>query len=104
MANNQLGMNSMLSGNAQQQSPMEAMQSQIQAIRTTMNALRSSQNPQGMMQAMIQNNPAIRQSSQLISNQYNGNGKQAFYEECKKLGVDPDKSLQIMQSMGIGLG
>ena len=61
-----------------------------------MNLMRSGGNPQGMVQNMLMQDPNYSSVMNLVK-QYNGDAKTAFYEECKKKGVDPNSILGMMQ-------
>ena len=69
---------------------------QIQPIKNAMNMARTVQNPQLMMNQMLQKNPMYSQLQQIIQ-QNGGDPKQAFYNLCSQMGVDPDQILSQLK-------
>ena len=61
-----------------------------------MNLLKSVNNPQLMLQQMIQNNPQMRLVMNYI-NQNGGDPKKAFYNMAQEKGVNPDEVLKMLQ-------
>ena len=62
-----------------------------------MKVLQSSNNPQAMLQLMVQTNPKLRDIMQYI-NQHGGNPETAFYAMAKEKGINPDEVIQMLQS------
>lgn len=54
-------------------------------------------NPIEWLKAQIQTNPQMGQVMNVVD-QYGGDAKTAFYEECKKRGQNPDAILQQVKS------
>lgn len=54
--------------------------------------IKSANNPQAMVNQLIQNNPNYSKIQE-IGKQYNGDYQKAFYEEAKKMGIDPNEFL-----------
>lgn len=61
-----------------------------------MKVLQSSNNPQAMLQLMVQTNPKLRDIMQYI-NQHGGNPETAFYAMAKEKGVNPDEVIKMLQ-------
>ena len=61
-----------------------------------MNIVRSAQNPQAMLNQMIQNNPQMKQVMDLV-NQSGGDPKTAFYQMAEAKGVDPEQILAMLR-------
>ena len=61
-----------------------------------MNLLKSANNPQMLLQQMMQNNPQIKMVMDYI-NKNGGNPKQAFYNMAKQKGINPDEVLKMLQ-------
>ena len=59
----------------------------IQQVKRMMNMFRSASNPQQMLMQAAQQNPAIGTIMQMCSGK---NPKDVFYEQCQKMGVNPD--------------
>lgn len=58
--------------------------------------VRTSQNPELMLQQMINNNPQMQQIMKYIQ-QNGGNAKDAFYNMAKEKGINPDEILAVLQ-------
>ena len=58
--------------------------------------LKSAQNPQAMLQSMVQQNPQMQSVMQLV-NQNGGDAKTAFYNLAKQRGVDPEEVLKQLR-------
>ena len=58
--------------------------------------LKMANNPQAMLQAMIQRNPQLRNVMNYI-NQHGGDPQQAFYDMAKEKGINPDEILKMLQ-------
>ena len=59
----------------------------IQQVKRMMNMFLATSNPQQMLMQAAQQNPAIGAVMQMCSGK---NPKDVFYEQCKKMGVNPD--------------
>lgn len=59
----------------------------IQQVKRMMNMFRAASNPQKMLMQAAQQNPAIGAVMQMCSGK---NPKDVFYEQCQKMGVNPD--------------
>lgn len=59
----------------------------IQQVKRMMNMFRAASNPQQMLMQAAQQNPAISTVMQMCSGK---NPKDVFYEQCQKMGVNPD--------------
>ncbi len=59
----------------------------IQQVKRMMNMFRAASNPQQMLMQAAQQNPAIGTVMQMCNGK---NPKDVFYEQCKKMGVNPD--------------
>lgn len=62
-------------------------QQALQQVKRIMNMFRSSSNPQQMLMQAAQQNPAIGTVMQMCNGK---NPKDVFYEQCQKMGVNPD--------------
>lgn len=65
----------------------------VQQITKIINALRNSQNPQLLMQQMINNNPALRQAMQYVQ-QHGGNPKAVAEQMFRDSGMDINSILK----------
>lgn len=59
----------------------------IQQVKRMMNMFRAARNPQQMLMQAAQQNPAIGTVMQMCNGK---NPKDVFYEQCQKMGVNPD--------------
>lgn len=59
----------------------------IQQVKQMMNMFRAASNPQQILMQAAQQNPAIGTVMQMCNGK---NPKDVFYEQCKKMGVNPD--------------
>lgn len=59
----------------------------IQQVKRMMNMFLASGNPQQMLMQAAQQNPAIGTVMQMCNGK---NPKDVFYEQCRKMGVNPD--------------
>lgn len=62
-------------------------QQALQQVKRIMTMFRASSNPQQMLMQAAQHNPAIGTVMQMCNGK---NPKDVFYEQCKKMGVNPD--------------
>lgn len=62
-------------------------QQALQQVKRMMNMFRSAGNPQQMLMQAAQQNPAIGTVMQMCNGK---NPKDVFYEQCQKMGVNPD--------------
>lgn len=65
-------------------------------IKQMMSMVQSAQNPQAMLNQMMQNNPQMQQAMKLI-NQHGGDAKKAFYALAKQKGIDPQGILDMLK-------
>lgn len=68
----------------------------LSQIKQMMNIVRSAQNPQAMLNQMIQTNPQMKQVMDLV-NQSGGDPKTAFYQMAEAKGVDPEQILAMLR-------
>ena len=68
----------------------------LQPIRNMMQMIRGAQNPQAMMNMMVQNNPNLRQAMDLIQKS-GGSPEKAFYTLCQQRGIDPQQILNALK-------
>lgn len=68
----------------------------MQNVRQMMGMLNNSQNPQVMMNSMVQNNPNMKQVMDII-NQSGGDPKKAFYALAEQKGIDPQEILNMLK-------
>lgn len=59
----------------------------IQQVKRMMNMFRTASNPQQMLMQAAQQNPALSTVMQMCNGK---NPKDVFYEQCQKMGVNPD--------------
>ena len=59
----------------------------IKQVKRMMNMFRAASNPQQMLMQAAQQNPAIGTVMQMCNGK---NPKDVFYEQCQKMGVNPD--------------
>ena len=78
--------------------PMLGMlnQNQMVPIKQMLNLVRGAQNPQAMLQQMIQRNPQLQTVMNYI-NQNGGDARTAFYKMAEEKGVDPDSILSQLR-------
>lgn len=62
-------------------------QQAIQQVKRMMNMFLAAGNPQQMLMQAAQQNPAIGTVMQMCNGK---NPKDVFYEQCKKMGINPD--------------
>lgn len=62
-------------------------QQALQQVKRIMTMFRASSNPQQMLMQAAQHNPAIGTVMQMCMGK---NPKDVFYEQCQKMGVNPD--------------
>ena len=68
----------------------------LQQIRNMMNMMRNSNNPQALLQNMIQQNPQMRNVMNIVQ-QNGGDPKTAFYNLAKQKGINPDEILNMLK-------
>lgn len=59
----------------------------IQQVKRMMNMFRTASNPQQILIQAAQQNPALSTVMQMCNGK---NPKDVFYEQCQKMGVNPD--------------
>lgn len=62
-------------------------------IKNMMNQLKAVQNPQALLQNMLNQNPNIQQAIQYV-NQNGGDPKAAFYKLAQEQGIDPESLMK----------
>lgn len=70
--------------------------SQIQPIKNALNMVKTAQNPQLMLNQLMQNNPMYSQVQQIIQ-QNGGDAQKAFYSLAQQMGVDPNQILSQLK-------
>ena len=81
----------------QEMNPTASLQNNnLMQIKNMMNVLRSSNNPQMLLQNMIQQNPQMQQVMNIVR-QSGNDPKTAFYTLAKQRGVDPNQILQMLK-------
>lgn len=65
-------------------------------IKQMMSMVQAAQNPQAMLNQMMQNNPQMQQAMKLI-NQHGGDAQKAFYSLAQERGVDPQEILRMLK-------
>ena len=65
-------------------------------IKQMMSMVQAAQNPQAMLNQMMQNNPQMQQAMKLI-NQHGGDAKKAFYSLAQERGIDPQEILKMLK-------
>lgn len=68
----------------------------FQNIKQMMSIIKASQNPQAMLNQMINSNPQMKQVMEFI-NKSGGDPKKAFYTLAQQNGVDPQQILNMLQ-------
>ena len=66
----------------------------IVQIKQMMGAVRAMQNPMAALQMMTGQIPVLGQVLQMVQGR---NPKDVFYEECKKVGANPDEILSYLR-------
>lgn len=82
-----------LPGILQQIARSNPMMSQIKSM---MGMVNSAQNPQMMLNQLLNNNPHIKQAMDVI-NQCGGDPKTAFYKLAEQKGVNPQDILDMLK-------
>lgn len=72
------------------------MANQQYNVMPLIQAIRYSRNPNLMLQQLMQSNPNVASTMNLVR-QYGGNPQKAFYEEAKKKGIDPNQILSMLR-------
>lgn len=72
-----------------------------QALQNLFQMRNSGQNPQAILQMMIQQNPQIQQQLAMLQNMANGRNPRDFFSQlAKQNGVSEQNLAQIMQMIG----
>lgn len=66
----------------------------IQQVKRMMSMFRAASNPQQMLMQAAQQNPAIGTVMQMCNGK---NPKDVFYEQCQKMGVNPDEIINQLR-------
>ena len=56
-----------------------------------------SSNPDEAFMALAQQNGQVQDIVKMINEQYNGDGKAAFYAKAKEMGIDPNDVLSMLK-------
>ena len=62
-------------------------------IKKMFSMVQAAQDPQAVINQLVQNNPQAQQALQLVQ-ESGGDAKAAFYKLAKSTGIDPDQILQ----------
>lgn len=68
----------------------------LRPIKNMMNLVKSANNPQALLNQMIQQNPQMQSVMQYV-NANGGDPKSAFYAMAKEKGVDPEMILSQLK-------
>lgn len=68
----------------------------ISQIRQKMDLVRNAQNPQAVMQQLIEQNPLMKQAND-IAQKYNGDTDKAFLDICRQNGLDPNEIASLLK-------
>ena len=72
-----------------------------QALQSVFQMRNAGQNPQAILQMMMQKNPQIQQQLSMLKNIAHGKSPQEFFSQlAKQNGVSEDNMKQIMQMFG----
>lgn len=61
-----------------------------------MNTLKSAKNPNALLTAMINQNPMLKQTMDVVKT-YGGDPKKAFYKMAKEKGINPEEILALLR-------
>lgn len=70
----------------QQPSQMQAMQKQMEEMKNQLSMLRNAQNPQAILQQLVDRNPGMRAALNEAQAMYNGDPKAMFMAKAKAKG------------------
>ena len=85
-----------------QQNQMQVPQintQKIKEIKDMYNIVRNSNNPNAMLNQMVNSNPQMKQIYDNINGIYNGNSKNAFYAEAHKMGLNDEQINQYLEQL-----
>lgn len=68
----------------------------LQPIKNMLGMVRSANNPQAMMNMLMQSNPQMKQAMDLV-HQAGGDPQKAFYSLCEQRGIDPNTILDALK-------
>lgn len=68
----------------------------MNSIKQMMDMVKTASDPNAAMQALINQNPQMRQVMQVIQ-QNGGDPKAAFYSVAKQRGIDPEQVLSMLR-------
>ena len=68
----------------------------MQQLKQMMGMVQNAQNPQAMLNQIMQSNPQMQQVMSIV-NQYGGDANKAFYETAKQNGIDPQEILNMLK-------
>ena len=72
------------------------MTNNMQQIRQMINVFKNANNPQQLLQNMMNSNPQLRTVMNYV-NQNGGNPKDAFYKMAQEKGVDPEEIIKMLK-------
>ena len=72
------------------------MTNNMQQIRQMINVFKNANNPQQLLQNMMNSNPKLRTVMNYV-NQNGGNPKDAFYKMAQEKGVDPEEIIKMLK-------
>ena len=65
-------------------------------IKQMMGMIRTAQNPQAMINQLMQNNPQMKQVMDIV-NQYGGDANKAFAETAQQMGINPNEIMDMLK-------
>ena len=65
-------------------------------IKNMIGMIRAAQNPQAMIQQMMNSNPNMKQVMQIV-NQYGGDANRAFQETARQNGINPEEIFDMIK-------
>jgi len=65
-------------------------------IKQMMGMIRTAQNPQAMINQLMQNNPQMKQVMDIV-NQYGGDANKAFTETAQHMGINPNEIMDMLK-------
>ena len=70
----------------------------MQSAKKALQMLQSANNPNAMLQQMLQNNPRYGEVQQLL-NAFNGNADTAIDYVCRQKGINKEEFLNMLNNM-----
>lgn len=71
----------------------------IKEIKDMYNVLKNSNNPNAILNQMVNSNPKVKQIYDSINSIYNGDSKTAFYTEAHKMGMSDEQINQYLEQL-----